>query len=50
MAKMSPAERAKFYRNALEEQRGLLRRSIEAMAGGELAEALRSHFNQSAGA
>ena len=41
MAKMSAEERKQFYLKALEEQRHLLRASIERMAAGDLVEALR---------
>jgi hypothetical protein len=40
MAKMSGAERAKYYREALEEQRLLLRTAITGMAAGDLVQAL----------
>jgi|KBSMisStandDraft_5_1062788.scaffolds.fasta_scaffold3030872_1 hypothetical protein len=40
MAKMSAMERAKYYREALEEQRHLLRTAIGGMARGDLVQAL----------
>jgi len=40
VAKMSTAERKKFYLVALEEQRHLLRTAIDGMAGGDLTQAL----------
>ena len=41
MAKLSASERKKFLLRRLEEQRHLLKKSIEAMAAGDLLEALR---------
>jgi len=40
MAKISSEERKAFYRNALNEQRHLLRTAIEGMAAGDLTQAL----------
>ena len=40
MAKMSGTERLKYYREALEEQRRLLRTAIGGMATGDLVQAL----------